>query len=112
MYFRGSNALVPAVLREKRTSIPISLLAQACGSFPRKIREYVLNRKIISMPFAVRASSSLAGEALRIVDRGRLTVGYFADVIAFDDKTIADKSTYEQPEVLAGGMKYVIVNGK
>jgi N-acyl-D-aspartate/D-glutamate deacylase len=82
------------------------------GTFPRKIREYVLNKKIISMPFAIRSATSLTAEALRISDRGRLTQGYFADVIVFDEKTIADKSTYEQPEILAAGMKYVLVNGR
>jgi N-acyl-D-aspartate/D-glutamate deacylase len=82
------------------------------GTFPRKIREYVLNKKIISMPFAIRASSALTAETLRMTDRGRLTPGYYADVIVFDPKTIADKSTYEQPQVLATGMKYVLVNGK
>ena len=29
----------------------------------------------------------------------------------FDPETIADKSTYEQPTLLAVGMKYVLVNG-
>jgi N-acyl-D-amino-acid deacylase len=38
--------------------------------------------------------------------------GYFADVIVFDPNTVSDRSTYEQPEVLAVGMKFVIVNGK
>jgi len=33
-------------------------------------------------------------------------------VIVFDEKTIADRATYESPEVFAAGMKYVIVNGK
>jgi N-acyl-D-amino-acid deacylase len=33
-------------------------------------------------------------------------------VIIFDQQTIADQSTYEQPKLLAAGMKYVIVNGK
>ncbi len=82
------------------------------GTFPRKIREYVLNKKIISMPFAIRSSSSLTAESLRLPDRGRLTPGFFADVIVFDPKTIADRSTYEEPEILAAGMKYVLVNGK
>ena len=41
-----------------------------------------------------------------------VAVGYFADVIVFDEKTVADCSTYEQPELLAVGMRYVIVNGK
>jgi N-acyl-D-amino-acid deacylase len=82
------------------------------GTFPRKIREYVLNKKIISMPFAIRSSTSLTAEAFRIKDRGRLTPGYFADIVVFDEKTINDKSTYEQPELPAVGIRYVIVNGK
>ena len=32
--------------------------------------------------------------------------------IVFDEKTIADRATYENPEVFAEGVKYVIVNGK
>jgi N-acyl-D-amino-acid deacylase len=39
-------------------------------------------------------------------------VGYFADVIIFDEKTIADRATYEQPELFSVGMRFVIVNGK
>ena len=38
--------------------------------------------------------------------------GYFADVIVFDPKTVSDRATYEQPELLAVGMRYVIVNGR
>ena len=64
------------------------------------------------MPFAIRAGSALTAETFRIPDRGRLTPGFFADVIVFDPKTISDKSTYEQPQILAVGMKYVLVNGK
>ena len=41
-----------------------------------------------------------------------MAVGYFADVIVFDEKTVADRSTYEQPELLAVGMRFVFVNGK
>ena len=82
------------------------------GTFPRKLREYVFNKRLISLPFAIRASSALTAETFGISERGRLKTGYFADVIVFDPKTIADRATYEQPEILATGMKYVIVNGK
>jgi N-acyl-D-amino-acid deacylase len=41
-----------------------------------------------------------------------LRAGYFADVIVFDERTVADRSTYEQPELLAAGMRYVVVNGR
>ena len=82
------------------------------GTFPRKIREYVMKRKIVTLPFAIRSSSALTAEALGIKERGSLHVGYFADVIVFDERTIADQATYEKPELLATGMRYVIVNGK
>jgi len=82
------------------------------GTFPRKLREYVFAKKLISLPFAVRASSALTAETFNIPERGRLRVGYFADVIVFDPKTITDRATYEQPETLATGMKYVVINGK
>lgn len=82
------------------------------GTFPRKLREYVYTRKLISLPFAVRNSSALTAETFRIPERGLIREGYFADVIVFDEKTVADRATYEQPELLSVGMKYVIVNGK
>jgi N-acyl-D-aspartate/D-glutamate deacylase len=82
------------------------------GTFPRKLREYVYNRKLISLPFAVRNSSALTAETFRIPERGLIRVGYFADVIVFDEKTVADRATYEQPELLSVGMRFVIVNGK
>ena len=69
-------------------------------------------KKLIPLPFAIRQSSVRTAETLHLRDRGLLKPGYFADMIAFDAATIADRSTYEDPEVLAVGMKYVVVNGK
>jgi N-acyl-D-aspartate/D-glutamate deacylase len=82
------------------------------GTFPRKLREYVFEKKLVTLPFAIRAGSALTAETFRIPSRGRLRVGYFADIIVFDPRTVRDRATYEQPETLAVGMKYVIVNGK
>ncbi len=82
------------------------------GTFPRKLREYVFGKKLITLPFAIRTSSALTAETFRIPERGLLKAGYFADVIVFDPQTIADRATYEQPETLAVGMKYVVVNGQ
>ena len=82
------------------------------GTFPRKLREYVFGKKLITLPFAIRSSSALTAETFRIPERGLLKVGYFADVIVFDPQTVRDRATYEQPETLATGMKYVVVNGR
>ena len=82
------------------------------GTYPRKLREYVYEKKIITLPFAIRASSALVAETFGLSERGKIAPGYVADVVVFDEKTIRDRATYEQPELLAEGMKYVIVNGR
>lgn len=81
------------------------------GTFPRKFRDYVYEKKLITLPFAVRSSSALAAEILGLKDRGLLKEGYAADVIAFDPATLADRATYEHPQVLASGVRLVFVNG-
>ncbi len=81
------------------------------GTFPKIIREYVLRRHLLTMPQAIHRSSAETAKILGFKDRGTLAAGMFADVIVFDPNTIADKSTYEQPTLLAVGMQYVFVNG-
>ena len=82
------------------------------GTFPKKIRDYVLDRPVITMARAIAASSAQPARDLHIAQRGRLENGWFADVIVFDPKTIRDQSTYAEPEKLATGMRWVFVNGK
>src|SRR5450755_1158736 len=68
------------------------------GTFPRKLRIYVREKGILSLPEFVRHSSALTAEYLNIKDRGLIKEGYFADVIAFDYRALTDKATYEHPE--------------
>lgn len=82
------------------------------GTYPKKLHQYVVQERVISLPFFVRNSSTLVAETFRIPERGLIREGYFADIVVFDPNTVSDRSTYEQPELLAVGMKFVIVNGK
>jgi N-acyl-D-aspartate/D-glutamate deacylase len=82
------------------------------GTFPRKLRLYVYDRPVMPLPAAIRASSARTAEALRIPERGVVREGWYADVIAYDPKTIRDRATYEQPSELAEGVRWVLVNGK
>ena len=81
------------------------------GTFPRVLRQYVYDKHILTLPQAVKRSSAQTARLLGLRDRGTLTMGSYADVIAFDPATVADRATYEQPTLLAAGMRYVIVNG-
>ena len=81
------------------------------GTFPRKLRLYVYQKKLITFPFMVHVSTELPAKMLGLHDRGLLRQGYIADVIAFDPSTVADKATYEHPEILSIGMQYIFING-
>ncbi len=82
------------------------------GTFPKKIRDYVLDRPVITMERAIASSSAQPARDLHIAERGKIVANWYADVIVFDPKTIRDLSTYSEPEKLATGMKWVFVNGK
>ena len=82
------------------------------GTYPRKIREYVLERHVITMERMVQASSAQVAATYRIADRGVLRAGALADVIVFDPATIRAEATYTAPTRLATGMRWVFVNGR
>ncbi|MFL5605189.1 MAG: penicillin acylase family protein, partial [Gemmatimonadaceae bacterium] len=82
------------------------------GTFPRKLRQYVFGSHLLTLPQAIHASSQLTAETLQLPDRGVLAVGKLADIVVFDTATIADQATYVSPELLATGMRYVLVNGR
>lgn len=81
------------------------------GTFPRKFRMYVREKPLLTLQEFVRKSSALAAETFGLADRGVLREGAYADVIAFDERTITDRSTYEQPTITATGVQWVLVNG-
>jgi N-acyl-D-amino-acid deacylase len=91
--------------------IKTSTHPRAYGNFARLLGKYVREEHVIPMEEAIRKLTSLPAATLRIKERGKLETGFFADVVVFDPKTIADKSTYEQPHQYAVGVKHVWVNG-
>lgn len=82
------------------------------GTFPRKFHEYVFTRHVITLEAAVRSSTSLPAETLRLKDRGLLKTGYYADVLVFDPATYKDIAAYQSPRQLATGVRYLTVNGQ
>lgn len=81
------------------------------GSNARVLGRYVRERKIIPLEEAVRRMTSLPAQRFRLTDRGLLRPGYAADVVLFDEKTVTDRATYEQPHAYTTGISWVIVNG-
>ena len=84
---------------------------RAYGNFARLLGKYVREEGVIRIEEAIRRLTSLPAKNLQIKRRGSLETGAYADIAIFDEGTIADMATYEQPHQFAIGMKYVIVNG-
>jgi len=85
--------------------------ARYYGTFPRKIRHYAMERGVLSVEDAVRTSTSLPAQVLRLHDRGQLREGNWADIVVFDPATIRDTATFFEPHQYAEGIEYVLVNG-
>lgn len=81
------------------------------GTYPHKLHEYVFEKHVLSLEAAVRSNTSLPAKTLHLKDRGLLKGGYFADVLVFDPRTFIDRATYESPQVLANGVRFLAVNG-
>jgi N-acyl-D-amino-acid deacylase len=84
---------------------------RAYGNFARLLGKYVRQEKLLSLEAAIRKLTSLPAGNLGLDHRGLLRTGYYADVVVFDPRTIADRATYERPHQYAGGMRHVLVNG-
>jgi N-acyl-D-amino-acid deacylase len=84
---------------------------RAYGAFPRILRKYVREEKLLSLQEAIRKFSALPAQRMRLTDRGVLKKGMWADVVVFDPGKIHDVATYEDPNQLSVGMEYVLVNG-
>ncbi|HZI30406.1 MAG TPA: D-aminoacylase [Gemmatimonadaceae bacterium] len=85
--------------------------ARFYGSFTRKIRHYALDRGVISLEHAIRSSTSLPAQIMRLKDRGQIREGFAADLVVFDLATIRDKATFFEPHQHSEGILYVFVNG-
>jgi len=84
---------------------------RAYGTFPRILRKYVREDKLLTLPDAIRKFSALPAQRMRLTDRGVLKQGLWADIVVFDPEKIRDLATFENPNQLSEGMEFVLVNG-
>jgi len=82
------------------------------GSFPRILGRYVRDEHLLTLEAAIRKMTSLAANRVHLADRGLLKPGFFADIAIFDPEQIHDVATFEKPNRLSVGIRYVMVNGK
>ncbi len=81
------------------------------GTNARVLGKYVRDEKVIRLEDAVRRMTSLAAQKFQLKDRGQLREGFAADIVIFDENTVTDKATFENPHQFSTGFSHVLVNG-
>ena len=131
MYEKGGAAMVYRVMSEEDVKNimrqPFTMIAsdssvrdfgegvphpRGYGNNARVLAKYVREMKIISLEDAIRKMTSLPAQTFNLKDRGLIREGFAADLVIFDENTIADKATFENPHQYAEGFSFVVVNGE
>ena len=85
---------------------------RAFGTFPRYLGHYIRDRKILSREEGIRRITSMPAERYGLFDKGRIAVGYDADLVLFDFEAIRDGGTFIDPFIPNQGIKSVWMMGK
>lgn len=85
---------------------------RAFGTFPRAIKYFIKENKLMSLEAMIRKMTSLTAEKIRLKNKGLIKDGYDADLVIFDYETINDTADYIHSNALADGIDYVIVGGE
>lgn len=84
---------------------------RAFGSFPRILCHYVRERQVLTLPDAIRKFSALPAARVGLAERGVIKAGMYADLTIFDERSVCDRATFEQPVQTSVGIVHVLVNG-
>ncbi|MBI4305016.1 MAG: amidohydrolase family protein [Chloroflexi bacterium] len=81
------------------------------GTNVRFLREFVREKRLVSLEEAIRRMTTLPASRLQLQRRGRIAPGYFADIVVFDRDTVGDTATFDAPHRYPTGIHDVFVNG-
>jgi N-acyl-D-aspartate/D-glutamate deacylase len=81
------------------------------STFPRVLSRYVREQKILSLEEGVRRMTGLTASTLNLPDIGFVRVGYKADLVIFDPKTIQETNSFKEPRTHPVGIDWVFVGG-
>jgi N-acyl-D-aspartate/D-glutamate deacylase len=116
-YFVMNDALQARIFQDPFVGVcsdgsPTGFHPRGHGTFAKIIETYVMNKRLVALPDAVRKMTSFAAGVLGISDRGTVQVNMKADLIVFDPAKVRETATYPHPFQFADGFDVVIVNGE
>lgn len=80
------------------------------GSYPKAWQDFVAGG-LISISQFVHRSSGLVADTFTLCERGYLREGHVADVAIIDPAEFVANASYEQPTLLADGVRYLLISG-
>jgi dihydroorotase/N-acyl-D-amino-acid deacylase len=81
------------------------------GTFALLLGEMSRDRGWLTLSVAVHKITEKPALRFSIPRRGRLAVGYFADVVVFNPETVNSPASYETPALPPSGIRHVFRNG-
>ncbi len=81
------------------------------ASFPQKFQQYVVTKKVLTVPEFIHRSSGMTADTFGIKNRGYIKVGYKADILVFKTTEYQSAATYKNPYKLSKGVELLFVNG-
>jgi len=81
------------------------------GEFPGVLERYVRDEPVLTLQEAIRRMTSFPAQRFRLMDRGVLRPGAWADIVVFDLARVRDRATNLYPHQYPEGIDYVFVNG-
>ncbi|WGS20378.1 MULTISPECIES: amidohydrolase family protein [unclassified Bradyrhizobium] len=90
---------------------------RSAGCFTRFIREWVRERRAVSLLEGIRKCALIPAEILAASTpamraKGRLQVGADADIVVFDYESLSDRATFTAMNRPAEGVRHLVVSGQ
>ena len=85
---------------------------RGAGTFSRVLGRFVRERHWLTLEEAVRKMTSAPASRLGLNDRGLIREGMKADLVILDPKSVIDRATFKEPQLLSVGIERVFVNGE
>lgn len=85
---------------------------RAFGSFPRYLGHYIRDRKILSREEGIRRITDMPAQRYGLKGKGRIEVGFDADLVLFDYETIIDRADFLDPFKPNEGIHQLYIDGK
>src|SRR6266542_6426509 len=68
------------------------------GNNARVLGRYVRELRLLSLEDAIRKMTSLPAQTFGFRDRGMVREGFAADLVIFDENTVSDRATFDNPQ--------------